>query len=63
MRGLAVNGRLAGCLDLPSAGGSETVRTTEDVVAGVTEALEFVTALVASGAGAEVLGAAVWSPD
>jgi len=48
---------------LPSAGGSETVRTTDDVVAGVPEALEFVTALVASGAGAEVLGAAVCSLD
>ena len=39
------------------------MRTTDDVVAGVPEALEFVTALVASGAGAEVLGAAVCSLD
>ena len=49
--------------DLPSAAGSETVRTTEDVVAGGTEVLDFVTGLFASGVGTEVPGAAVWSAD
>jgi hypothetical protein len=44
---------------LPSAAGWETVRTTEDVVAGVSEALDFVTGLFVSGAGTEGFGAAV----